>query len=211
MYTTVGKIAHVCAAESGGPRYNPDLSDEDTRSYPNLLLLCATHHDDVDADDKKYTVDVLRKIKLDHEDWVRTSLEEEMINVGYPELEVIISYLGTTGGQENPEEYSITKIKHKIEKNELTTSVEGLIRMGLTRAPTINAYLNDFPDPQYEDRLKKIFVEKYETFREDGLRGDDLFYALVEAVKGTNNDIKRIATAIALVTYFFERCDIFEK
>lgn len=63
----VGEVCHIEAAMPGGERYNPNMSDEDRRSYDNLMLMCHTHHvvtDDVD----EYTVDVLKKIKREHEE-----------------------------------------------------------------------------------------------------------------------------------------------
>ncbi len=62
----LGQICHIEAAEKNGPRYNPKQTDEERRSFDNLLLLCANHHivtNDVD----EYTVSVLKKMKEDHE------------------------------------------------------------------------------------------------------------------------------------------------
>jgi hypothetical protein len=63
----VGKIAHICAASPGGPRYDSSMTDEQRRSYDNLLLLCGAHADVVDADLTAYTVDRLREMKRTHE------------------------------------------------------------------------------------------------------------------------------------------------
>lgn len=37
----LGQICHIEAAEKNGPRYNPKQTDEERRSFDNLLLLCA--------------------------------------------------------------------------------------------------------------------------------------------------------------------------
>ena len=65
----LGKIAHICAAEKGGPRFDSKMSNEDRRSFDNLLLVCGKHHDIIDHEPnvKTYTDDVLRKYKADHE------------------------------------------------------------------------------------------------------------------------------------------------
>ncbi|MCQ9148089.1 hypothetical protein [Ochrobactrum sp. BTU2] len=65
----LGKIAHICAAEKGGPRFDAKMSNEDRRAFDNLLLVCGKHHDIIDhmPNVKTYTVDVLRKYKADHE------------------------------------------------------------------------------------------------------------------------------------------------
>jgi hypothetical protein len=41
------QIAHIRDAKEGN-RYDPDMSDEERRSFPNLILLCKPHHDLVD-------------------------------------------------------------------------------------------------------------------------------------------------------------------
>jgi hypothetical protein len=59
-------ICHIEAANQGGERYNPQMTDEERADYPNLFLLCVQHHDETN-DVKKYTVDVLRDMKQKHE------------------------------------------------------------------------------------------------------------------------------------------------
>lgn len=59
-------ICHIEAAKVGGERYNPDMTDVQRADYANLILLCRQHHD-LTNDVQKYTVDVLRKMKQEHE------------------------------------------------------------------------------------------------------------------------------------------------
>ncbi len=61
-----GQICHIEAAEKGGERYNHDMDDEQRRSFENLVLLCYKHHRKTN-NVIKYPVDVLKKIKQDHE------------------------------------------------------------------------------------------------------------------------------------------------
>jgi hypothetical protein len=68
---TFGEVAHIIAHSEGGPRGNsPGLTVLDLNRYPNLILLCANHHAEVDAQENTYTVDVLRSWKTEHEAWV---------------------------------------------------------------------------------------------------------------------------------------------
>ena len=59
-------ICHIEAANLGGERYNPNMSDVQRADYPNLILLCQQHHDETN-DVSKYTVDVLKEMKAKHE------------------------------------------------------------------------------------------------------------------------------------------------
>jgi len=76
----LGKIAHICAAEKGGPRFDPMMTNEGRRAFENLLLVCGKHHDIIDHQPnvKTYTADVLRKYKADHEDRFRRA-ERQLI------------------------------------------------------------------------------------------------------------------------------------
>jgi hypothetical protein len=58
-------ICHIEAAEAGGQRYNPNSNDDYRRSYENLILLCANHHIETN-DEKKYPIEALKRMKLDH-------------------------------------------------------------------------------------------------------------------------------------------------
>jgi hypothetical protein len=62
----IGQICHIEAAMPKGERYNESQSDEDRRAYENLILFCYPHHIETDDVDE-YTVDILTKIKLEHE------------------------------------------------------------------------------------------------------------------------------------------------
>lgn len=65
---SVGEAAHLVASSRQGPRGGGPLSDDerDTRAF-NRILLCPTHHTEVDKQPLVYTVEVLRLMKSDHE------------------------------------------------------------------------------------------------------------------------------------------------
>lgn len=62
----VGQVCHIEAAMPGGERFNPLMSNEDRRSFDNLMLMCYDHHIETDKE-VDYSVDKLKKFKLDHE------------------------------------------------------------------------------------------------------------------------------------------------
>jgi hypothetical protein len=67
--TMLGKIAHICAAEKGGARYDPMMTNEQRRDISNLFIVCGKHHDIIDDrnNEKDYPTDILRKYKATHE------------------------------------------------------------------------------------------------------------------------------------------------
>src|SRR2546427_94615 len=61
----VGEMAHMIAQARHGPRGDGEGGDD---SYDNLILLCPTHHREVDkAPDDEFPVELLREWKAKHE------------------------------------------------------------------------------------------------------------------------------------------------
>lgn len=50
-----------------GPRFNSSMTNEGRRKYENLMLLCGTHHTEVDRESSTWTVGALRQRKTEHE------------------------------------------------------------------------------------------------------------------------------------------------
>lgn len=69
----VGDECHIISKQKNGPRYHPDHGIK-LDNYENLILLCKTHHILIDNDPEEYSVEKLKKIKKDHEDWVNKVL-----------------------------------------------------------------------------------------------------------------------------------------
>jgi len=65
-----GMEAHIVSGKPGGPRYRP-LPPEEVDDPDNLILLCPNDHARVDKQDSHYREKELRRIKREHELWVR--------------------------------------------------------------------------------------------------------------------------------------------
>jgi hypothetical protein len=62
------EIAHIQGANPGSPRYDQSMTDDERRSFPNLILLCKPHHELVDKrHPDSYPPDLLRKWKAQRE------------------------------------------------------------------------------------------------------------------------------------------------
>ena len=74
----VGDEAHIIARSASFTRGDYDsLSPEERDHYSNLILLCKTHHKQVDDQPGEYTVEKLRDIKAQHEAAVKEHLTDE--------------------------------------------------------------------------------------------------------------------------------------
>lgn len=62
----IGQVCHIEAAEAGGPRFNPNRTDEGRRAVENLILLCYRHHVET-SNVGAYPVDRLLRMKSAHE------------------------------------------------------------------------------------------------------------------------------------------------
>ena len=94
---TFGEMCHIVGEKNSAtsPRGESKLPLEDRNEYSNLILLCSNCHKIIDKDEKKWFVEILHKIKSDHELWVEESLTT---NVLTPEMIVysnIIDNLNT--------------------------------------------------------------------------------------------------------------------
>jgi len=69
----LGEICHICGRQPNAPRYDKTQSEAERNSYPNLMLLCPTHHKMIDTNVDKYTVSVLLKMKEEHEGKMQVS------------------------------------------------------------------------------------------------------------------------------------------
>ncbi len=52
----IGEAAHIEAASEGGPRYNPNQSDEQRASFDNGIWVCSNCHTKIDSNVDYYTV-----------------------------------------------------------------------------------------------------------------------------------------------------------
>lgn len=78
----IGMVAHIVGASGDGPRGTAEPPGGDRSTEPNLLLLCPTHHTEVDRKPQVFTVERLIGIKRAHEAWVR-----ERLSVGESDAE----------------------------------------------------------------------------------------------------------------------------
>lgn len=70
----IGDECHIISEKTGGPRYVSDYTSS-YDDYDNLILLCKNHHRTIDELYETYTVELLRTIKSNHENWVRITLD----------------------------------------------------------------------------------------------------------------------------------------
>jgi len=118
--TIVSKICHIEAASQNGPRYNPNMTDDERRSFENLILLCDEHHSIIDnpENEKDYPVSLLQEWKKLHES---ITLEKKLIeNPNLLSQAInIIANIDLDEDVEQNENTQIFKIDNKISYNNI--------------------------------------------------------------------------------------------
>ncbi|MGI2124063.1 HNH endonuclease signature motif containing protein [Shewanella baltica] len=88
---TLGEQAHIVGDQPGSARSNSPLTDEQRDSYHNLVLLCPTHHTEIDSNEDDWPVERLHQIKSEHELWVTETLSETIDHVRLAKQAVLAS------------------------------------------------------------------------------------------------------------------------
>lgn len=206
----VGENAHIKGKKPDSPRYDINMNDKERDSYENLILLCSTHHKRIDDAPETHTVEKLLEIKIQHEEKVSQIRKEAEINITFIELESITKFLTSTDTQIE-DTIKIISPKDKIKKNQLSKSIEEYIKIGMLKSKLVAQYIAQHPDIKFGERLKKGFVDKYLELRQASKQGDEIFLDLFEFASNSSPAFKIQAAALAVLTYFFETCEVFEK
>ena len=69
--SNLSNYAHIIAASENGPRGDANLSKKLYDDESNIMVLCREHHKEIDDFPEKYTVDVLKNMKKEHEDYIK--------------------------------------------------------------------------------------------------------------------------------------------
>lgn len=207
----VGEIAHICGLNPGSERHDPTLTSAQLNEYENLVVLCPTHHHAyADGAFNAYSADILRQWKSDEEAWFEKRMRDEMPRVTFTELEIVMKAM-LQPPQEPTSDRTLLTPREKMRKNALTDQ-SGLV-MGMTKVSEVRDLLQRHAciDSQFPERLRAGFVELYEKRRKEGLHGDALFLALREDASQGSRDPRMMDAALAVLTYLFEACEVFER
>lgn len=74
--TVIGEICHIEGLNPDSARYNPYLTNKQANSIDNLILLCSNHHNIIDQNSEVYTVECLKKMKIEHESCIEQKITQ---------------------------------------------------------------------------------------------------------------------------------------
>ncbi len=76
----IAEMAHVFAANDGGPRAKPDLSQEERGAFDNLVMLCANCHTMVDKVPEAFPDSMILSWKREHTNKLQTLFGAVQLN-----------------------------------------------------------------------------------------------------------------------------------
>jgi len=154
---------------------------------------------------------IFRTLSLeDRISWFGHAPDEEIkARIGFQEIQVVLESLEC---KTVPSSSVVKAIPPgKIEANDLSESVSTLIKSGLSKSPLVSAFLDTWHDETLGERLAISFRKKYEDLR-GTKHPNKIFTDLQLWVGGSHIETAEHQMAVlAVLAYYFERCDIFEE
>ena len=158
----IGKAAHITAAAEGGPRYDPNLSQEARKSISNGIFLCSNCADMIDKNNgSDFSTESLRKWKSDHENWVSKNLTKQIPHKFETNQTFVVSSQNQSGGI-TAGVVNITP-QQRILSSKLQHELKQLIK-DETREVTITCSLGDAESYNFATQIKDyLFSEGYKV------------------------------------------------
>lgn len=99
--TVVVDVAHMAAASRGGPRYDAGMTEEERHGFDNLILVCPTHHRQIDGAPEAFPLGALRAMKTAAAGVAEINLSEETVQAILRASRTggAVVSIGQTGGQ----------------------------------------------------------------------------------------------------------------
>lgn len=110
----------------------------------------------------------------------------------------------------DPLAQNIAPSPRKLDKNGLSEDSASLLRLGRQRQQKVAEYFGKTPRPDVGEQIAEAFRKRYVELKAMPFSHSDWVFGQLAAFAGMAGEPKRVAAAVAILAYFFERCDIFE-
>ncbi len=139
-----------------------------------------------------------------------TERDSILLQVSFSDLGAVIDELS---GIDPPP--SLDSIKpppeNKIAINSLGEEIAALLRKGDLLASHVDAYFNATGRVEVGERLSVMMKKHYLAMKGHGFDSTQIFHAMINLCGGLDRPKNQGVAVLALVTYYFHRCDIFEN
>ena len=134
--------------------------------------------------------------------------QRTMAQLDYAALRPVVTLIQRLDPDDNPPLSAPSP--SKLSANELSDDAAELLRQGRRRERLVERFFNDWPDPSFGEEIAQGFRERYQALKSEDLAADRIFMALQAFAGGMDGTPSHQAAVLSVMSYFFERCDIFE-
>lgn len=132
----------------------------------------------------------------------------DIVNLGLDSLSPVLDHIGAM--QANDVLDLRPPPADKIDRNMLSENVATLLKAGMSRVDLVRKYFR--LQPVRKDEIAESFRYRYNEVRRDGLTPDEIYVDLQRHAAGDGvASPQRQCAALAVLAFFFEECDIFER
>ena len=100
----------------------------------------------------------------------------------------------------------------KLEANGLSTESKTLFEAGMIKSNLISSFFRQWHDPSLEEKTATKMNNIYKTAVSECLDSDNVFQRILTTISGTDlGNPSTTISALTIMAYFFQTCDIFEQ
>jgi len=129
-----------------------------------------------------------------------------------PAIRDVVEHLASVKADPSPLMAITIPAPEKLEYNQLNEYNQHLLKGGRSKHRKVAQYLEGMTDPTAGEEIAEGFRRKYAACRESGMMPDETFEALWNFSGGNHfTDPNQQAGVTAVMSHFFDTCDIFEN
>jgi len=161
--------------------------------------------------------------------WTEPELQQLIDNLSLAELQALFGFAPSITGLETLVMQDLQPVIHqlqaidpepgtelltppsidKLEKNQLSEDATELLRVGRRKEALVEAWFKKDSQADRGERIAEAFRHRYAQLKENG-RSPDQILGHLQEYACVGGEPKRQTAALAVLSYFFERCDIFD-
>ena len=134
----------------------------------------------------------------------KTGVETLMLN----DLKPVIDALQRTNTVPGEEPLTPPSVD-KLARNALSEDAAGLLKLGRRKEAMVEIWFSKSPNVELGERIAESFRHRYTELKMNG-RAPDAIFTHLQEYAGMGGEPARQSAALAVLSYFFERCDVFE-
>jgi hypothetical protein len=129
------------------------------------------------------------------------------------EIQSLLTFLSEHPVPDVDDDLGYLGLEDKMDRNDFDDGVRRLIKAAFPIVPTVQHYVSKHPDPRFSQRVAVSLGERYEELSMQlGSEPNAIFGGLVKSTAGAAEpESRKYWAAVAIVAYYFELCDIFER